>query len=68
MPTVEEAFQHLISQVGWAKAHLLVKAEAAALRIPADSPRAIANAIATHQSYRDDNPLHHETVQEGLLP
>lgn len=65
MPSVEEAFQRLIAEVGWAKAHLLVKAEAAALRIPADSPRAMANAIATHKATR---PTRDTPTQEGLLP
>lgn len=66
MPSVEEAFQHLIAEVGWAKAHVLVKAEAAALRISADSPRAMKNAIATHKATKADKP--NESVQEGLLP
>lgn len=53
--TPEEAFQALINEAGWHEAHKYLYAERDALRLPANSARVIANAIATYRADKANN-------------
>lgn len=69
MPTAEEAFQQFINEVGWNTAHRYLYIERDSLRLPANSPRVIGNAIATYRADKAGTvPTHREPLQEGLIP